>query len=312
MSKEDFLKKAKEVHGDLYDYSLVDYKNNKTKVKIICKEHGVFEQRPDNHLYCKGGCPFCYGTHKKSKESFILDAILIHGDLYDYSLVDYKNNKTKVKIICKEHGVFEQTPLNHIINKNGCYKCGIISIGIKSKEREILSQDEFLKRIKLIHNDLYDYSLVKYKGFRYKIKIICSIHGIFEQLAGNHLNGSGCPICKLSKGENKIKQWLQKYLIKFIFQKRFSGCKNKTELKFDFYLPEYNTCIEFDGRQHFEPVSLFGGKISFQKIKKNDEIKNRFCLNNNINLIRVPFDIIRNNKKVEKLILDGIDYKYIS
>ena len=120
----EFIENSKKVHGDKYDYSLVEYKNNKTKVKIICQIHGIFEQTPSQHILLKQSCRYCMIDSYKSKH-FIEKSKKIHGDKYDYSLVEYKNNKTKVKIICQIHGIFEQRPDNHIHSK-GCYLCGRI------------------------------------------------------------------------------------------------------------------------------------------------------------------------------------------
>ena len=123
MNTEEFILKAKKIHLDKYDYSLVDYVNSQTKIKIICPKHGIFEQIPNNHLTGKG-CKYCGGTNLMDTEEFILKAKKIHGDKYDYSLVDYVNSKTRVKIICPKHGIFEQIPNSHIVNKYGCKKCG--------------------------------------------------------------------------------------------------------------------------------------------------------------------------------------------
>jgi hypothetical protein len=120
----EFIEQARKFHGDKYDYSLVEYINSRTKVKIICPEHGVFEQTPSSH---KGrGCNKCGINQAISKitcntEQFIEKARKVHGDRYDYSLVDYVNCQTKVKIICPMHGVFEQTPSSHY--KSICNKC---------------------------------------------------------------------------------------------------------------------------------------------------------------------------------------------
>ena len=123
---------------------------------------------------------------RKSTKEFIEMSKLIHGDKYDYSLVDYKNNKTKVEIICKIHGIFYQTSKNHLINKQGCAKCA----GVK-----LITTQEFIERSKLKHGDKYDYSLVNYKNSKSKVKIICKKHGLFEQIASNHITGQNCPIC---------------------------------------------------------------------------------------------------------------------
>lgn len=120
--KKNFIEKAKEIHGNKYDYSLVDYKNNNTKVKIICPIHGVFEQEPRIHINNKCGCPDCGGTKKSNTEDFIKKAKKVHGDKYDYSKVKYKNARTHVTVICPEHGEFSITPDNHLHGK-GCAKC---------------------------------------------------------------------------------------------------------------------------------------------------------------------------------------------
>ena len=127
ITTEEFIERARETHGDIYDYSLVDYKGNKIKVKIICKKHGMFEQVPYAHISNKSGCPKCKfekssEIQRLSTEEFIEKARETHGDIYDYSLVDYINAKTKIKIICKKHGIFEQIPDNHIRKHYGCPK----------------------------------------------------------------------------------------------------------------------------------------------------------------------------------------------
>jgi len=185
LTTEEFIEKTKAIHGDKYDYSLVDYKNNKIRVKIVCPEHGPFEQSPNNHLQGKG-CPGCSGNIKLTTEKFIKKAKAVHGNKYDYSLVEYKNAKTKVKIVCRVHGSFKQTPHGHL-KGYGCPECG----GSKR-----LTTEKFIKKAKAVHGNKYDYSLVEYKNTYTKVKIICPIHGIFEQTPGSHLNGCGCPKCK--------------------------------------------------------------------------------------------------------------------
>src|SRR5690349_7370898 len=123
LTTKQFIAKAKAIHGDRYDYSRVIYYNSHTKVRIICSIHGVFEQRPRDHIYDSNGCPKCSGNVKSSIEEFIEKANIVHNNKYDYSLVEYVSNKTKVKINCNIHGTFEQCPVDHIIRANGCSKC---------------------------------------------------------------------------------------------------------------------------------------------------------------------------------------------
>jgi len=233
----DFIKRLPNIDNN-YDYSLVDYKNMHKKIKIICKKHGVFEQTPINLL---NGflCKKCKKEKSNNKKLDILlnKANKIHKNKYDYSLVVYDKMISNVNIICKEHGKFEQSLNNHINQKKGCPKC--------VKNFKLLKED-FIKRSNIIHNNFYDYSLINFINVATKINIICPEHGIFYQTPNNHLNGHGCPICKESKGEKLISNILEDLKIKFIKQKKFKECKDKRQLPFDFYLPDYNICNEYD------------------------------------------------------------------
>jgi superfamily II DNA or RNA helicase len=180
------IKYFTDVHGNRYDYSLVEYKKNSTPVKIICKEHGVFEQRPDKHKMGRG-CPKCKGGVKQTQKDFIEKCKKIHGDRYDYSLVEYVNSSSNVKILCSEHGIFEQTPSNHTKeNGTGCPKC---SGNVK------LTTVEFIEKSKNIYGDRYDYSKLNYINSNTKVTIICPEHGEFEQWTTHFINGVGCSSC---------------------------------------------------------------------------------------------------------------------
>jgi len=125
LTNDEFIEKAQQIHENKYDYSNVVYINNMKKVEIICKnpKHGSFLQAANNHL--RGcGCPKCGKSIKLTKEEFIEKSELKHGLKYDYSKVVYVHSHKKVSIICKEHGEFEQSPNHHIIQGNGCPKCG--------------------------------------------------------------------------------------------------------------------------------------------------------------------------------------------
>jgi hypothetical protein len=203
---EEFIEKATLVHGDKYDYSKVDYKNNNTKVIIICKEHGEFYQIPSSHF--RGiGCAKCVGKAKSNTEEFIKNALLVHGDKYDYSKVDYKNNNTKVIIICKTHGEFTQNSYNHLTGQ-GCNKCSYILRANKNKT----TVDEFIKKSKIIHDDKYDYSKVDYKNSDTKINIICKIHGEFLQTPSSHLQRYGCAKCA-GKAKSNTEEFIKNALL---------------------------------------------------------------------------------------------------
>lgn len=180
---KDFIEESIIIHSNKYDYSLVKYKNNKTKVKIICPIHGMFEQIASKHLIGRG-CPKCANNNLCTTEEFIEKSKQIHTK-YDYSLVDYKNNKTKVKIICPTHGIFVQTPTSHL-SGNGCPYC--------SKNKK-MNTESYINRANKIHNNKYDYSLLEYVNMHKKVKIICPTHGVFEQSPQNHIKGVGCSLC---------------------------------------------------------------------------------------------------------------------
>ena len=283
LTTSNFIKIASKIHNNKYDYSLVEYINAITKVEIICPEHGIFKQTPNNHTSNKNGCPICK-NEKRLLTNFIEKSKEIHNNKYDYSLVDYKNIRTKIKIICPNHGLFTQTPNNHLNLKQGCPKC------VKH------DKETFIKKSKEIHGDKYDYSLVEYKNTTTKEKIIYPIHGMFEQTYSSHIyHKSGCPKCLESKAEREISFFLKDISIKYISQKKFVGCRNKRQLPFDFYLPELNMCIEFDGEQHYRQHKVWGYE-KFQQTQINDKIKTTYCLENNIKLVRIKYDENIENK----------------
>ena len=160
----------------------------------------------------------------------------------------------------------------------------------------------FIEKSKTIHGEKYDYTLVDYKSYENKVKIICPIHGVLEQTPHNHLSGAGCPICFESKGERNITKLLIDNEIKYIRQHRFKDCRDKTPLPFDFYLPEHNTCVEYDGRQHFESIIKWGGETGLIDRQKKDKIKTEYCEAHNIKLIRVSYKEKKNNKLIKKIL----------
>lgn len=218
---------------------------------------------------------------------FIEKAKEIHGSKYDYSKSEYINSRIKICIICPEHGEFWQTSSNHFNSVNCCSVCANISRSNKEKNSTV----HFIRKAKEIHGDKYDYSKVVYKNNYSDVCIICPDHGDFFQPPNRHTTfKSGCPQCRESKGERLIKRWLRDNNIMFESEYRFSDCRNSLPLPFDFYLPELNTCIEYDGIQHFKPIDRFGGTEVFNRTLENDRIKESYCEDNSISLIRVRYD----------------------
>lgn len=288
----EFILRSNNIHSYKYDYSKSKYERSLMPVTIICPEHGEFKQRPNNHLRGEG-CPICAGRGKSDKE-FIRQCNLVHDNKYDYSKVvlGEQQDSNYIIIICPIHGEFKQKPSRHLFG-NGCHSCA---------GNLTLTTNDFIEKAKVIHGDNYDYSLVNYINKNIKVSLVCLKHGLFEQLPTNHLSGQGCPTCKESKGERFIREYLIKKQIIYIYQHKFEGCRDVRKLPFDYYLPEYNLCIEYDGIQHFKPIDNFGGVNGFKELKRRDNIKNKFCFDNQINLLRISYDsdIINELNKVLK------------
>lgn len=301
--KSDFITNAIKIHGDKYDYSNVEYKNNCTDVKIKCKKHRCeFYQQPQSHLR-GAGCPKCAKNYQYTKNEFIKRAIKVHGDAYNYSAVTFSSAKDKIKIFCNYHnGFFEQQVSAHL-SGHKCHQC--FGNGLYTNE-------ELIRLFIGKHGIKYDYSLVNYKGIFEKIKIICPIHKLFEQIAKTHLGGGGCPLCNESRGEKTIASLLNKINISYERQFTFEDCKgvykNSKRLPFDFYIPDLKICIEYDGDAHFKPVQFRGMSLeraikSFNNTKRNDKIKTQYCKDNNIDLLRIPYTHF---KKIDEILTDKL------
>jgi very-short-patch-repair endonuclease len=310
---EQFIAKAKDVHGDLYDYSKAKYSKDGNNLTIICSEHGKFEQTPSNHY--KFGCIDC-GREKTrisrievGKASFFKLAEEKHGDKYDYSEAIYIDGHTEVTILCnkKNHPPFKLTPFNHANNGIKCPKC--------EKERQALfhlaqksTTEEWIKKAAALHGDRYDYSLVEYVGRHDPVTIVCGVHGPFSQDAGSHINKknpSGCPLCidlKNSKGMQKIEEFLVQHKIDFERERTFKTLRYKLPLPLDFWLPKRKTVIEFDGEQHNPKRAKKHFWVKTEKrlrlIKKRDRIKNKWAKERGYKMIRIDYTEQNQIKKI--------------
>lgn len=224
---------------------------------------------------------------KLTKEEFVNRAMNVHGNEYDYSLVDYINSRINVDIVCKKHGDFSQKPNDHL-SGNGCRKCQYEMISKKNK----FSDEHFIVKAKKIHGNRFDYSLTKYDGYENKIIIICNKHGKFEQTPHNHLSGYGCRKCRASHNEEKIATILTKLKINYNREVTFDNLKFDSNLFYDFYLPDHKIFIEYDGIQHYKPIDFFGGSSALLKSLKRDMIKIRYAIDNGYRLIKIPYSIL--------------------
>lgn len=273
---ESFIAKAKAKHGDTYDYSKVVYgQNQKDKVKIICRKHGIFEQEPNNHIM-GGGCPKC---HLLTTDEFVTRAKKIHGDRYDYSECVYKGAFSKVSIICKEHGKFTQRPGSHLEGV-GCVKC--------SHNIRRLKHFEFLERATTIHKDKYTYPYIEkeYHSYSGKITVKCPKHGMFTQTVRDHLCSKGCSKCShhKSSGEEEIKSLLDSLGV--VYNRNFRKLIGPKEV--DFYIPSANIAIEFNG-------SIWHSE-KYKKCKNYHKNKTIDCAKKGVQLIHIN-EYLWNEKK---------------
>ena len=288
---EKFIEESIKIHKDKYDYSLVNYITNSTKVNIICKKHGIFSQVPQSHLI-GNGCKKC-GFENSSREhkpkyttaEFINEAKIIWGDKYDYSLTNFIDSRKTIKIKFNNE-IYEQLPCNHL--------------NYAPELRNTKSQDEFINESKKIHNYKYNYDDVIYSNISTQVTISCPKHGKFKQKPCIHLKGSGCKKCSESFGEKAISNFLDIKNISYIREHKFDDCRYIQLLKFDFYIPSFRTCIEFDGIQHFTPIEYFGGIKAYESLVIRDKIKEQYCEDNYINLIRIKYDKIDNIEEILK------------
>lgn len=297
---ENVIKEIYNVHKDKYiipENAKSQFKTMWSKIPLICKEHGEFLSIISNCLD-GSGCPKCNHRKKKDTKWFIEEASKItfkFGIKYDYTKTVFTGSNNKLIITCLACGKdFEQFPHNHL-KGSGCNDCSNI---LKRKNKS-----QFEKDFEAIHGK--GFILGEYTTSMTKIKVICPSNHEFYIKPNDLLQGIGCYHCyninKSSKGVNRIRNYLFEKNIIFEIEKTFNGCINPhtgTYLRFDFYLSDFNICIEFDGIQHFKSSPLFGGEEELLKTQYRDSIKNEYCKINNINLIRISYK----DKNIEEII----------
>lgn len=245
LNTEIFIKRSKEIHGDKYDYSKVVYIGCFNKVIIICKDHGEFLQTPTNHL-SGSGCKICADIYRNinnrsNNNEFIEKSNVVHNYKYDYSKINYINCKSKLVIICKKHGEFEQEPNSHL-SGCGCSKCYYEVISENNKSNTA----EFIEKAKLKHNDRYNYTKVEYIKNSIPIIIICKEHGEFNQTPQGHLSGRGCGVCRYITVSNKKMSNTEEFIEK---------CKEKFGEKYDYSNVQYvnsSTYVSINCNKHDE------------------------------------------------------------
>lgn len=322
---EDFIQKAKEVHGDKYDYSKTEFINGSEKICIICPKHGEFWQSARQHLVLGYGCQKC-GYEKRTKpkpkkltreEKDILRAeqwkeycTKFHEGKFDYSHIHSLHTlKDYVTLTCPKHGEFKVTAQGH--KMYDCDKCSRES----KAEKLRLTQEEFEERAKRVHYNKYQI-YGEYTGMHNKIKIVCPEHGEFECEAGNHLHGNGCPKCNSSYGEQLVRSILNELNLEY---------KEQVKIEFNFQVKKLNFLvvdfvvtykekiymIEYNGEQHYNKNVTFGNTNNPDEIfalqQRRDNILRNYCKENNINLLEIPYNESVIN--LDTLIKDFLHYE---
>ena len=254
------------------------YKNIDTPILHRCKVDNYEWSTTPYNILQGHGCPLCAGVVRPTTEEFIQKMNIVNPNIE--IIGEYINNNTGISCRCKVDGYeWNPTPSNLLAGK-GCPICG----GTKKK-----THHEYVEEVAKVNKNISVVDI--YINATTPILHKCKIDGTQWRARPNHiLEGHGCPVCNDSIGEKEVVQYLLNNNIEFIPQYTFDGCKNKKKLPFDFYLPTYNACVEYDGLQHFKPVDHFGGEEGFKQRKHNDLIKNQFCKLNNIQLIRIRYD----------------------
>lgn len=285
-TQEEFLKQIYDAVGDEYTVC-GKYENNHTKMEFKHVECGYsWRTTPDSFLNGNHRCPKCAGCFRKDTEAFRREVDGMTNSEYEV-LGEYINSHTKTKVKHNKCGNVWSTTPNAFLSGTRCPSCA----KRQQIERQTRSESDFQKEVASIFHD--EYQVNGYHGRHKRISakhVVCGYE--WKPYASQLLAGEGCPKCKESVGERTIRLYLKKNNIAFEAQKCFEDCKDKRKLPFDFYLPEINLMIEYDGRQHFHKNDdYFGGEESFRLRHQHDLIKNQYCIDNGIRLLRIPYTV---------------------
>jgi len=296
LTNEQFLQRAREKHNNRYEYP-DKYLGMKTKIRITCKVHGDFYQTPDNHLKKRHpqGCKKCAieeGSFRSriSHEQFVARANIVHNDRYAYP-DPYVNAHTKIRITCKIHGDFYQTPNNHTHGSGkGCPRCAEMRVGACNRD----NNDTWVMKASMVHHGAYNYHMVDYINSMVEVTIECPIHGLFTQRPSHHIQGAGCPDCtnRISKPSN---EWLDSIEIPDDPDHReVHGLVMNKRYSVDGYDPATKTVYEFHGDywhgnpDKFDPndINPSVGK-TFGQLYENTQRKKKTFLDAGFNYIEM-------------------------
>ena len=271
VTTESFIARLEDIYPGEYDASRVEYLGQNIPVTLICKQHGTEFTRNPRSLYMGYGCPIC--KVRRLAAEWLDGSMSKHEGYYTYDKVKYVNAYTNVTITCPEHGDFQQRPNSHL-SGHGCPECGVIS--------KTIPPDAYARRVKELHPELILDERSVYTGYHHHITVKCLKHDYVSALAGEllrvHRNGipvkGGCPVCTSSKGARRTYEFLMRLGVDIVREYRHPALPSR---RYDFYLPKLNILIEYDGRQHVEPVKHWGGLKGIALRKKKDREKTAFA-----------------------------------
>jgi len=301
-TEEQFQNKLRNIHGNKYT-TLENYINSEQKIKVKCTICNLEWSVRTSHLLGGSGCPIC-GVNKKrkTKEQFEKELKKIHCNKYEL-IGDYINAQKKVSIKCKIcDNIWTVKPTHLISSKSQCPVCSNKKRSLDQRK----SEHQFILDFNEIHNGKYSV-IGTYINVKTPIEIKCNkCNIIWKSIPNSLLMGNGCPHCNQSKGEEDIENFLKKNKITYIYQYK-NGCRDKYILHFDFAVFNKNNelfgLIEYDGFQHYRPVDYFGGNDSLLDTKRKDNIKNKYCEENSILLLRIPYT---KRKNIEEIISEWL------
>ena len=279
ITQKEFEKRVEKLGNGNFTV-LGKYKNNRTPTLMrheVCGHE--WKIRPDDFFQGKR-CPFCNGSGKRTtQEEFEIKVKRQSGGEY-IALEKYQESRTPLLMRHKSCGYEWKIRPDDFLHGKGCPLCA---------GRPKIDTSIYIEEVKNLDKNYK--VLGEYKSREQKIKMLhLGCGNNFKMSSNNFLKGQRCPHCSQSHGENFVASFLKEHSIEYEFQKRFKDCKDKRALPFDFYIPALNSCIEFDGIQHFEPVDYFGGEKAFKEVQRRDGIKTKYCKEKGIKLLRIRYD----------------------
>lgn len=281
---EQFIAQMKAINENIE--ILTEYEKDNIKVLCRCKVCGFEWWSSPSNLLQRKGCKQCHFNNMKRDrlkphEQFVSELYKINKNIK--VLGGYTGAKNKVDCECLIHNEKFSMNSKHLLRgETSCKKC----IDIKFHLGGLKSHEQFVQELASINSDIE--VIGEYDGAKTGVEVKCLKCGhIWSPVADSLLHGYGCPNCRVSKGEERVEKYLIKNNIDYEHPKKFPDLRNVNPLSYDFYLPEYNLLIEYQGQFHDGSTSMVLREKYFDKQQKNDKIKRDYASKNNYNLLEI-------------------------